>query len=149
VRATTCGFCLDERSFVRLGKDWSAWSVARYEVSNDPVFLNRTSHIFYQLYDGGYSAVVDAFKYFYLFKTRPEDRQYLGVQRPRNLDEFLIYAGLPMGAGNSPAFSGKFGLSFIRMLKARFSVFQGTPRANCFWTGFSEMGEYDSKLGYG
>jgi hypothetical protein len=31
-------------------------------VSNDPVFLNRTSHILDQLYDGGYSAVVDASK---------------------------------------------------------------------------------------
>jgi hypothetical protein len=35
------------------------------------------------------------------------------------------------------------------MLKARFSVFQGTPRTSCFWTGFSATGEYDSKLGYG
>jgi hypothetical protein len=118
-------------------------------VSNDPVFLNRTSHILDQLYDGGYSAVVDASKYFYQFKTRPEDRKYLGVQHPRNLDEFLVYAGLPMSAGNSIALSGKFGLSFIPMLKSRFRVFQGTPHANCFWTGFSETGEYDSKLGYG
>jgi hypothetical protein len=71
-------------------------------VSNDPVFLNRSSHSLDQLYDGGYLAVVDASKYFYQLKTRPEDRRYLGVQHPRYLDEFLVYAGLPMGAGNSP-----------------------------------------------
>jgi hypothetical protein len=117
-------------------------------VSNDPDVLNRTSHILDQMYDGGYSTVVDASKYFYQFKTRPEDRKSLRVQHPRNLGEFLVYTGLPMGAGNSPALSGKFGLSFIRMLKDRFSVFRGTPRANCFWTGFSETGEYDSQLGY-
>jgi hypothetical protein len=35
------------------------------------------------------------------------------------------------------------------MLKAHFSAFQGTPRTNCFWTGFSETGEYDSTLSYG
>ncbi|CAJ1956287.1 unnamed protein product, partial [Cylindrotheca closterium] len=53
-----------------------------------------------------------------------------------------------MGAGNSPALACKFGAAFVRLVKERFDVFQGTGRANCDWTGFSEIG-FDPKLGYG
>ena len=54
-----------------------------------------------------------------------------------------------MGGGNSPAVAGWFDNSFVQMLKAHFAIFQGTPRANCWWTGFSDTGIYDPALGYG
>lgn len=54
-----------------------------------------------------------------------------------------------MGAGNSPALGGRYGLAFVRLLKARYKVFQGKPQANCWWSGFERDGTYDPKLGYG
>jgi hypothetical protein len=117
-------------------------------MGNDPVFLPRTAHILDQMYTGGYSAMVDASKFFYQFPTHPDDRPYLGLLHPLT-KEIYEYLGLPMGAANSPALAGRYGLSFVRMLKARFQEFQGNPRANCWWTGFSETGEYDPDKGYG
>jgi hypothetical protein len=35
------------------------------------------------------------------------------------------------------------------MLRERFVEYQGTPRANCYWTGFEPTGEYNPDLGYG
>jgi len=116
-------------------------------VASDPVYLNRTSHILEQMYEGGFSAVVDASKFFYQFKTQAADQQYLGVVHPTT-GKYYVYAGLPMGAGNSPSLAGKFGLSFVRLLKEKFDIFQGTPRANTWWKGFEENG-YDPKLGHG
>jgi hypothetical protein len=100
------------------------------------------------MYTGGFSAVVDASKFFYQFPTHPDDQPYLGLLHPVT-GILYYYGGLPMGGGNSPAVAGRFGNAFVRMLKARFAIFQGAPRANCWWTGFSEMGTYDPKLGYG
>jgi hypothetical protein len=54
-----------------------------------------------------------------------------------------------MGAGNSPALGSRYGLAFVRMLKARFKIFQGQPKANCWWSGFESDGTYDPRLGYG
>jgi len=116
-------------------------------VGSDPVYLNRTGHILDQMYEGGYSAVVDASKFFYQFKTTEEDQPYLGVVHPTT-GKYYVYAGLPMGAGNSPSLAGKFGLSFVRLLKEKFEIFQGTPHANTWWKGFEEEG-YDPKLGHG
>ena len=53
-----------------------------------------------------------------------------------------------MGGGSSPAIACRYGLSFLRMLREHFVEFQGTPKANCWWTGFTEEG-YDPQLGYG
>jgi hypothetical protein len=116
-------------------------------IAGDPVFLPRISHILEQMYSGGYSAVVDASKYFYQFPTHPDDRPHLGLKHPIT-GVLLEYAGLPMGGANSPAIACRYGLAFIRMMKARFEEFQGDPKINCWWTGFSEAG-YDPALGYG
>jgi hypothetical protein len=116
-------------------------------IAGDPVFLPRISHILDQMYSGGHSAVVDASKYFYQFPTHPDDRPFLGLRHPIT-QVLLEYAGLPMGGANSPAIACRYGLSFIRMLKERFDTFQGDPKVNCWWTGFSEEG-YDPDLGYG
>jgi hypothetical protein len=39
-------------------------------------------------------------------------------------------------------------MAFLRLLRATSTLYQGTPRANCWWTGFTDLG-YDPKLGYG
>ena len=115
--------------------------------AGDPVILPRTGHIVDLLYTGGYSAVIDASKYFHQFPTHPDDRPYLGLRHPVT-DVLYEYVGLPMGGSNSPAVACRYGLLFIRMLCERFQEFQGTPKANCWWTGFSEDG-YNPDLGYG
>ena len=113
----------------------------------DPVYLNRPAHILDQMYAGGYTAVVDASKFFYQFPTHPDDRPYLGVLHPVT-QQLLEYFGLPMGSSNSPALACRYGMAFLRKLRETFTVFQGTPRANCWWTGFQDLG-YDPLLGYG
>ena len=80
-------------------------------VSGDPVFLN----ILFQLYEGGYTAVADASKFFKQFWTRREDQPYLGTVHPIT-GKLYVYRGLPMGAGNSPALAGRYGLVFLRLL---------------------------------
>jgi hypothetical protein len=98
-------------------------------------------------YSGGYSAVVDASKYFYQFPMHPDNWPFLGLQHPLSKD-LLEYAGLPMGGANSPALACRYGLSLVRMLNERFDAFQGDPTVNCWWTGFTEEGN-DPDLGYG
>ena len=74
-------------------------------VASEPVYLNRPQHILEQMYEGGWSAVVDASKFFYQFKTHPTNQPYLGLIHPVT-GEMCIWTGLPMGAGNSPACAG-------------------------------------------
>jgi hypothetical protein len=107
-----------------------------------------TAHILDQMYTSGYSAFIDASKCFYQFPTHPYDRPYLGLPHHPLTKENYEYWGLPMGAANSPALAGRYGLSFVHMLKARFREFQGNPLANCWWTGFSATSEYDPHKGY-
>jgi hypothetical protein len=71
-------------------------------VGSDPVILPRINHILPRLYQGGWSAVVDASKMFYQFPTKQEEQKFLGVIHPVTGEEY-VWAGLPMGAGNSPA----------------------------------------------
>jgi hypothetical protein len=92
--------------------------------------------------------VVDSSKFFYQFKTHPNDRPSLGVCHPASGD-MLEYHGLPMGTGNSPALAGCYGLAFLRLLREGFGVFQGTPRENCCFTGFEDGSNYDPSLGHG
>lgn len=116
-------------------------------VGQDPCYLPRATHILDEMYPGGYSAVVDLSKYFYNFPTHPEDRPYLGLVHPLT-DELYCYYGMPMGGGQSPSSACRYGLSFVRLLRERFAVFQGKATANCWWTGFSATG-FDPALGYG
>jgi hypothetical protein len=110
--------------------------------ARDPVYLNRPGHILEQLYEGGYTAVVDASKFFYQFLTRKEDHRYLGIVHPH------YYGGLPMGAGPSPGHAGRYGLAFLRLLRTRHELFRGEPLANCWWTSLNG-GQFRAELGYG
>ena len=94
-------------------------------MGSDPVFLPRSSHILDQMYQGGYSAVVDASKFFYQFTTHPDDRPFLGLLHPTT-GIMYAYGGLPMGAGSSPCLAGRYGLSLLRMLRQQCTLFQGT-----------------------
>lgn len=117
-------------------------------IGKDPVFLPRVIHILDSLYEGGYSAVVDASKFFYQFKTHPADWAHLGIKHPTT-SELLVYGGLPMGSGNSPALGSRYGLAFVRKLQESNDLFQGRGTANCYWTGFHPDGSYHPEKGYG
>jgi hypothetical protein len=116
-------------------------------IGNDPVILPRISHLLDLMYEGGYSAVVDASKFFYQFPTHPDDQRYLGLLHPVT-KTLYAYKGLPMGAGTSPGLACRYGLAFLRALKAKYEVFQGKGEANCWWTGFTDLG-FDPVKGYG
>ena len=116
-------------------------------IGADPVYLNRPLHILEQMYSGGFSAVVDASKFFYQFPVRPEDQLAFGVVHPLT-GEHYAYTGLPMGSGSSPGLAGRFGLSFVRMLREQGEMFTHSAHENCWWTSLTEEG-YDPTLGYG
>lgn len=116
-------------------------------IGADPTVLPRVTHIADQLYRGGYSSVIDASKYFYQFRTAPEDYPYLGVKHPLTGDLYY-YHGLPMGSSQSPAAACRKGYGFLRKLRQKHTMFQGHPRANCWWTGFAGLG-YNPDWGYG
>lgn len=116
-------------------------------MGGDPVYLNRPLHILEQMYTGGYTAVVDASKFFYQFPTHPDDQPHLGVVHPIT-QKLYIWTGLPMGSGSSPGLAGRYGQAFVRMLVERSKMFASTSRANCWWTSFREEG-YDPTRGYG
>ena len=117
-------------------------------ICNDPVQLPRTFLILDAMYTGGFSAVVDVSKMFYQFPTHPDDRRYLGLQHPLTGGMYQ-YGGLPMGAGNSPGLAGRYGLSFLRLLKETTDIFGQSGRDNCYWTEFRDTGTFVPGLGYG
>ena len=117
-------------------------------IAADPVYLNRPVHILEQMYEGGYSAVVDASKFFYQFSTHPDDRPWLGILHPVTL-ALLVYLGLPMGSGNSPAMACRYGLSMLRALREGDTVFSNvTGKPNCWWTSIV-LDKYNPQWGYG
>jgi hypothetical protein len=76
-------------------------------VGLDPTVFPKSGMILDQLYAGGYSAVVDASKFFYNFPTRPDERPYLGCIHPRDVNVHYTYQSIPMGGSNSPAIAGR------------------------------------------
>jgi hypothetical protein len=99
-------------------------------IGNEPVYLPRVSTILPHLYSGGWSATVDASKFFYQFPTVVSERKYLGCIHPVTKKHYR-YRGLPMGAGNSPAIAGRMGAAILRQLFERHpEIFQGEPRDN-------------------
>jgi hypothetical protein len=118
-------------------------------IGADPTVFPKSSSILDGMYTDGWSAVIDASKFFYQFPTRKEERKYLGCIHPRWPDLFYVYCGLPMGAGNSPSIAGRYGAAFQRLLRSRCPLYQGTPGHNTWW-GVYQLGiPYDSHLGQG
>jgi hypothetical protein len=53
-------------------------------MGKDPVYLVRAEAILPRLYTGGWSGVADASKHFHNFKTRKDERKYLGCLHPND-----------------------------------------------------------------
>jgi hypothetical protein len=118
-----------------------------YHIGKDPVHLPKATRILEQLYTGGWSAVVDASKFFHNFPTHPKDRPYLGCIHPRT-GQRLWYLGLPMGSSNSPALACRYGLGMLRLLAEREPVFQGDIQENG-WRSRLAGDPHDPHLGSG
>ena len=112
----------------------------------EPVYLNRPTHILERLYTGGWSAVVDASKFFYHFATHAADHPYLGVVHPVNGRAYFWHS-LPMGSSNSPACACRHGMSFLRLLRRRLRR-RGDTHTNTWRDGFLR-GSLNGKVGYG
>jgi hypothetical protein len=108
-------------------------------VGKDPVHLPRAKGILEKLYTGGWSAIVDASKFFHNFPTLPQDRPYLGCIHPRS-GQRLWYLGLPMGSSQSPALGCRYGLAMLRLLLEQEEVFQGTIHENGWRTKLAGNG---------
>jgi hypothetical protein len=117
-------------------------------VGSDPTVFPKSGVILDQLYYHGYSAVVDASKFFYHYPTKPDERKYLGCIHPRYEDQHLGYTKIPMGAGNSPAIAGRHGAALLRLIKSRSPLFQGTPVANTWWQHYGGGPKFDPKLSH-
>jgi hypothetical protein len=116
-------------------------------IGRDPTHLPRARGILERLYTGGWSAIVDASKFFHNFPTHPKDRPYLGCIHPRT-GQRLWYLGLPMGSAQSPSLACRFGLSMLRRLTEESPAFQGTVCENGWRSRLSGQG-YDPHLGTG
>jgi hypothetical protein len=114
-----------------------------------PTVFPKSGSILEQLYTGGNSAVIDASKFFYQFPTRADERKYLGCIHPRWDDLFDVYAGLPMGAGNSPSIAGRYGAAFLRLLRSKCDLYQGRPDHNTWWGAYQRGTPFNPNLGQG
>jgi hypothetical protein len=118
-------------------------------IGADPTVFPKSGVILDQLYTAGFSAVVDASKFFYHFRTKPRERKYLGCIHPRRAEEHMVYAGLPMGGGNSPSIAGRHGAALLRKIQDISPLYRGIPAANTWWRFYSTGTEYQSELGHG
>jgi hypothetical protein len=62
-------------------------------------------YILPHLYTGGWSATIDASKFFQMFKTLAEELPYMGMVHPSTALEYW-YPLLPVGSTNSPGMRG-------------------------------------------
>ena len=114
---------------------------------NDPMHLLQPMDVLPRLYPGGFSAIVDASKYFHMFKTRTGEWKYLGVIHP-GTGKYYVYTTLPMGSRNSPAAACRFGAGFLREVVNTDPSFQGRQLQNDF-TITLLGGEVDPRYGTG
>ena len=114
---------------------------------NDPCHMTSPGHILPHLYTGGWSASIDFSKYFHMFKTLPSEYQFFGIVHPVT-GRVYFYSRYPMGTRQSPAGSGRFGASFIRILLDTCPLFQGRPVDNTFQNFICHQ-VFDAKLGEG
>jgi hypothetical protein len=99
----------------------------------DPCQMTSPGDILPLLNHGGFSASLDISKFFHMFLTVLEERNYLGLIHPATGVHYR-YSRLPMGSSNSPAASGRFGASFIRTILESFPEFHGSVCDNDFTT---------------
>jgi hypothetical protein len=66
----------------------------------DPIFLPSSKDILPHLYEGGWTAIADASKYFHNFPTLPEERDLIGLIRPRTGEHLLVVCWSPYGCSS-------------------------------------------------
>jgi hypothetical protein len=118
-------------------------------IGANPTVFPKLGVILEQLYSGGWQAMVDASKFFYQFRTRPDEGKYLGCIHPHDATRHYTYGALPMGAANSPSLAGQYGTAFLRLLRSECPLFQGTPTQNTWWVSFNGSKKYDPSVGQG
>ena len=116
-------------------------------VGADPVQMTVPGDILPRLYPNGFSATLDIAKFFHMFPTVEEERPYLGCVHP-GTGRMYRYKTLPMGSGNSPGASGRYGATFRRLVEETLPAFQGQAIQNDFSTGLSGRG-FNPQLGRG
>jgi hypothetical protein len=75
----------------------------------DPVHMTCPEDIIPRMYPGGFSAVIDASKYFHMILALDEERKIMCVIHPDTGDRYW-YTCLHVSSANSPAVSGHFRL---------------------------------------
>jgi hypothetical protein len=113
----------------------------------DPVHMTCPEDILPRMYPGGFSSVIDAYKFFHMFLTADEERQFMGLKHPYTGDLYWS-TRLPMGSSNSPAVSGRFGAAFLRFIFQEVEEMQGEVVIND-WKVALEGDKFDPKLGVG
>jgi hypothetical protein len=113
----------------------------------DPVHMTCPEDILPRMYPGGFSSVIDASKFFHIFLTVDEERQFMGLIHPDTGDLYW-YTRLPVGSSSSPAVSGRFGAAFLRLIFQEVEEMQGEVLIND-WKVALEGDEFDPKLGIG
>jgi hypothetical protein len=114
----------------------------------DPIILPVSQDILPALYEGGWSGIADASKYFHNYLTLPQERDLIGIIHPRT-GEHLWYVGLPMGSVNSPSISCRIGEGIMDMLRKEASVFHATHHQENTWYHALNQGTYRPSLGHG
>jgi hypothetical protein len=114
----------------------------------DPIFLPSSRDILPSLYDGGWSAIADASKYFHNFITLPEERHLIGIIHPRT-HEHLWYVGLPMGSVNSPSIACRTGEGIMDMLRQEEEIFRAASYHENTWRQALAKGTYAAGHGHG
>jgi hypothetical protein len=119
-------------------------------IGADPTVFPKSTTVLQQMYTGGFSAVVDASKFFHQFSTVENERKWLGMRHPKS-DKLYRYTGLPMGSGSSPGLAGRYGNAFIRKLRTECPAFREENGAtvNTWWQQFGNNQKMDEKLGFG
>jgi hypothetical protein len=113
----------------------------------EPVHMTCPEYILPRMYPGGFSSVIDASKFFHMFLTVDEERQFMGIIHPYTGDLYW-YTRLPMRSSNSPAVSGRFGAAFLRLIFQEVKEMQGEVVIND-WKVTLEGDKFDPKLGVG
>ena len=116
--------------------------------SLDPIYLPSSRDILPHLYEGGWSAVADASKYFHNYLTLPQERDLIGIIHPVT-GEHLWYVGLPMGSVNSPSIACRIGEGFLEKLRRGVAVFQVVRTIENTWRVALGDGVYDPRIGHG
>jgi hypothetical protein len=96
---------------------------------------------------GGFSSVIDTSKFFHMFLTVDEERQFMGRIHPYTGDIYW-YTRLTMGSSNYPAVSGRFGAALLCLIFQEVEEMQGEVVIND-WKVALEGDTFYPKLGVG